>query len=176
MLLSRKSIFVTIAVFFVAGIVAIASPHLYSKTLPNTAWEQPMAQMSRQSRAHANREGRGRLLEKLNLSGEQKQEIASIRQKYQGQIEQLQETSQATQEELFSMMAGTATESAIRAKRQELVQSRQQLGDLRFESMMEMREVLTPEQRSQLAQMLQKRRDNWRNRFDNGDRSGKNWF
>jgi Spy/CpxP family protein refolding chaperone len=175
MLLSRKSITVAIAVFLFAALTAIVNPHLQPKTLSSTAWEQPIAQMSRQVGV---KEGsRGRFLDRLNLTNNQKQQIASIRQKYRRQIEQLQEDAQAAQEELFNMMAGTESENVIRTKRQEVVQLRQELGDLRFESMMEMRDVLTPEQRTQLAQMIQQRRDNWRNRFGDSDRSHQNnWF
>jgi Spy/CpxP family protein refolding chaperone len=72
------------------------------------------------------------------------------------------------------MMAGTASVSDIRTKQQEVVRLREELGNVRFESMLEMRAVLTPEQRDRIGQMLHQRRDNWRNY--SGDRSHKNWF
>ncbi|OKH21192.1 hypothetical protein NIES593_16370 [Hydrococcus rivularis NIES-593] len=175
MLLRRKSITVAIAIFLLAALAAIANPNLHSKPLASSSWQLPIAQMSRQ--VPVKDENKGRLLEQLNLTNDQKQQIASIRQKYRGQIEPLQDNAQAAQEELFNMMVGTESEKAIRTKRQEVVQLRQKLGDLRFESMMEMREVLTPEQRTQLLQMLQARRDDWRNRFGDDDRLNKNnWF
>jgi Spy/CpxP family protein refolding chaperone len=168
MLLRRKSFAVAIAVFLVASTVAIANPYLSSKTLSNTSWEQPVAQMSQQ--AQAQEEERERVLERLNLTGAQKQQIASIRRKYSGQIYQLQETTQTAQEDLFEMMTGNESASDIRSKRQEFVELRQELGNVLFESMMEMRNVLTPEQRTQLKELMQERRENW------SDRSPKHWF
>ncbi|NJP20358.1 MAG: hypothetical protein HC763_16720 [Hydrococcus sp. CRU_1_1] len=119
-------------------------------------------------------ENKGKLLEQLNLSEPQKQQISSIRQKYRGQIEQLQEQTLQAQKELFDMMAGTQSIDAIRSKRKETASLREELGNLRFESMLEMREVLTSQQRAQVAQRLQQRREDWRSRF--GDRFNKHWF
>jgi periplasmic protein CpxP/Spy len=171
MLLSRKSLVFTMVVFLIGSSVAIANPFSNAKTNSSIAWQQPVAQMS----SAVKDEGRGKFLEQLNLSNEQRQQIASIRQKYQGQIEQLQERGQTTQEELFEMMAGTESVSDIRAKRDDVVEIRQELGNARFESLLEMREVLTPEQRTQLAQKLERRREGWRNNRS-GDRGGRNWF
>lgn len=171
MLLSRKSLVFTIVVFAIGSTVAIANPFLTARTHNSMAWQQPVAQMS----SPVKNEGKGKFLDQLNLSNEQRQQIGSIRQKYQGQIEQLQERGQTTQEELFEMMAGTESVRDIRTKRDEVVQIRQELGDARFESLLEMREVLTPEQRTQLAEKLEERREGWRNNRS-GDRGNRNWF
>ena len=56
------------------------------------------------------------------------------------------------------MMQGNASENDLRNKHQEIVSLRQQMGNLRFESMLEMRKVLTPEQRQQFVQLMQERR------------------
>jgi Spy/CpxP family protein refolding chaperone len=170
MLLSRKSFVVAIAAFFAAGLIGFASPLLHSQSLPTITLEPSFAQISTQEPL----ENKGKFLEQLNLSEPQKQQISSIRQKYRGQIEQLQEKARVTQKELFDMMAGTESVSAIRSKREEAASLREELGNLRFESMLEMREVLTPQQRAQVAQRLQQRREDWRSRF--GERFNKNWF
>jgi len=47
---------------------------------------------------------------------------------------------------------------------------RQQLEEAQFESMLGMREVLTPEQRSQLSQMMQQRREAAKNRRQNSQK------
>ncbi|MCU0537657.1 MAG: Spy/CpxP family protein refolding chaperone [Hydrococcus sp. Prado102] len=170
MLLSRKSFVVAIAAFFAVGFIGFASPLIHSQSLPMVTLEPSFAQISTPEPL----ENKGKFLEQLNLSEPQKQQISSIRQKYRGQIEQLQEQTMEAQKELFDMMAGTQSIDAIRSKREETASLREKLGNLRFESMLEMREVLTPQQRAQVAQRLQQRREDWRSRF--GDRFNKNWF
>lgn len=170
MLLRRKSFVVAIAAFFAAGFIGLASPLIHSQSLPVSRLEPSFAQIPTQEPL----EDKGKLLEQLNLSEPQKQQISSIRQKYRGQIEQLQEETMEAQKELFDMMAGTQPISDIRTKRDEAANLREELGNLRFESMLEMREILTPQQRSLVAQKLQQRRENWRSRF--GERFNRNWF
>lgn len=101
-------------------------------------------------------------IEKLNLTQAQRQQIQQIRQKYQSSISQRQERLELTQRELAQMIAGTDSVAAIRAKHRAVAQLRQAIDNLRFESMLEMRNVLTIEQRQQFARMMQQRRDNWR--------------
>lgn len=52
-------------------------------------------------------------------------------------------------------MAGTDSAELIRAKNQELVQLHQEIGTLRFESMLATRELLTPQQRQKFRQLAQ---------------------
>lgn len=174
MLLNRKSISIGIAVLIVSSTVAIANPQLHTKTLNSAFWDSSVAQMPRRDRGEGRREGRGKFLEKLNLTSDQKQQLSAIRQKYRGQIEPIQNDMQIVQRELFDMMAGVDSTDAIRTKYQEAAQLRQKLGNLRFQSMLEMREVLTPQQRTQLAQMMEHRRRNWRDSVN--DEPNKNWF
>ena len=116
-------------------------------------------------------DGPNRLMEQLNLSSQQKQDLSTIRQKYQGQMKQLHEQLRTNQEALRTMMSGTASEDSIRAKHTEIVQLRQQLENLGFESMLESRAVLTPDQRQQFAQLMEKQRGKMRSKMGNpGDR------
>lgn len=170
MLLNRKSFAMALAVLAIGSTVAIANPQLHNKTFNNAFWESSVAQMPRRERG----EGKGRFLEKLNLTSDQKQELSAIRQKYRAQIEPIQSNMQMLQRELFAMMAGDESTDVIRAKYQKASQLRQELGNIRFQSMLEMREVLTPEQRTQLAQMMAQRRKNWRDSVN--EESNKNWF
>ena len=110
---------------------------------------------------------KGQIIDELNLSNAQKQKIKQIHQQYQGQISQSQESLRSAQQRLSQMMIGTDSAAAIRRQHQEVVQLRQALDNLRFESMLEMREVLTPEQRRQFAQLMQQSRDDSR-RFERG--------
>lgn len=94
----------------------------------------------------------------LNLTDEQMQQLSTIRQKYRPQMQQLREQMRTKGEELSQMMQGNASENDLRNKHQEIISLRRQMGNLRFESMLEMRKVLTPEQRQQFVQLMQERR------------------
>ncbi len=106
--------------------------------------------------------GRGgdRWLQQLNLSQDQMQQIQAIRDRYKGQMEQRGQALRQAQQELGNLMAGTASSNDIRDKHRQVEQLRQQLAQMRFESMLEIRDVLSPDQRRQLSQMMQQRREN----------------
>jgi Spy/CpxP family protein refolding chaperone len=110
--------------------------------------------------------GRGeRWLQQLNLSPQQQQQLSAIRQKYRGQMEPLRQQLRANQDELRRLMASDSANAAnIRAKHDQIAGLRQQLDQLRFESMLESREILSPEQRQQLAQLMNTRRAKWQNK------------
>lgn len=99
-----------------------------------------------------------RLMESLNLNDQQKQELNAIRQKHQSQMETLSAQLRTRQDELRTLMSSNASDNEIRAKHQQVADLRQQLGELRFESMLESRKVLTPDQRKQFAQLMDERR------------------
>ena len=123
-----------------------------------------------QSNRRLTRKGEGSeaLMKQLNLSSQQQQQLTAIRQKYQGQMKQLREQLRQNQQELKTMMDGTTPANTIMAKHDQVMGLRQQLDKLRFQSMLESRDVLNPDQRKQFAQLMDQRRENWRNK--KGDR------
>ena len=108
-----------------------------------------------------------RLMEELNLTQEQQQQLQAIRSQYKDQISQQQDELRQASEELRSLMTSDADANQIRPKHQQVQQLRQQLEALHFESMLAMREVLTPEQRQEFAQLMERRRDEFRNEMRN---------
>ncbi|RMD70652.1 MAG: hypothetical protein D6822_03850 [Cyanobacteria bacterium J149] len=56
------------------------------------------------------------------------------------------------------MMRNNQSESQLRSQHQKIVTLDQQIHNLRFESMLEMRAVLTPEQRQEWANMMADRK------------------
>lgn len=110
--------------------------------------------------------GGERVMERLNLSAEQRQQLQSIRQKYAGQTEKLETDLRTQQGELRQLMGGAADKETIRKKHNQVTQIRQKLGDLRFEMMLENREILTPQQRQEFAQMAEE----WGGRMKRGGR------
>jgi protein CpxP len=123
-----------------------------------------------QSNRRLTRKGEGSeaLMKQLNLSSQQQQQLTAIRQKYQGQMKQLREQLRQNQQELKTMMDGTTPANTIMAKHDQVMELRQQLDKLRFQSMLESRDVLNPDQRKQFAQLMDQRRESWRNK--KGDR------
>ena len=153
MLVRRVSI-ISVFLLTLGGVVALANPN---------PWTTPQMAQSfdgKQPQPHQRR----KLSQELNLTPEQKQQLQAIHQQYKGQIkQQLRELRQAKQE-LGRLMAGTATVREVRLKYGEVEDLQQQLGVLRFESTLAMREVMTTEQRSRFSQLMQQRQDNVRGR------------
>ncbi|MFB2975647.1 Spy/CpxP family protein refolding chaperone [Microseira sp. BLCC-F43] len=119
-----------------------------------------------QNEGRANRPDRGmpRWIGQLNLTPDQMQRMQAIRQVYQNQISQRAQALRQAETELTGLIASNADSNQIRAKHNQVLSLRQQLAQVRFESMLEMREVLTPEQRRQLAQRMTQGRQNFRHR------------
>jgi Spy/CpxP family protein refolding chaperone len=146
-----------LAIFAIAntGVSAIASPRPFiTKPVLIAQSSNPPPNPSRKDKGK-----RGELFQQLNLSEVQKQQIASIRQKYQTPMRQIHEQLRATHDELEQLMAGTGSEAAIRSKHQEISSLAQKLADLRLESTLEIRKVLTGDQRSQLSKLMKARHD-----------------
>jgi protein CpxP len=99
------------------------------------------------------------LFQQLNLTEQQKQQLSSIRQKYRGPMQQLLQQQRAAQDQLAQLMAGSGSESAIRDKNREITNLMQKLSDLRLNSLLEIRKVMTAEQRSQLSQLMKAKSD-----------------
>lgn len=116
-----------------------------------------------------NRGDRNRLMESLNLSQDQVQRLEAIRQQYKDRISQQKQALSQAQQELRTLMVGTGSASDIRTKYNQVKGLRQQLADLRFESMLAMRDVLNVEQRQKFVELMQNRRGKFRNRFRNGN-------
>jgi Spy/CpxP family protein refolding chaperone len=106
-------------------------------------------------------------MEQLNLTEEQKQKLQAIQTQYKDQISQRKQAVRQATQELRDLMAGNASTDEIRAKHRQVQGLRQQMEEVSFESMLAMREVLTPEQRSQFARLIEQRRANFRNQREN---------
>ncbi|MFM7602120.1 MAG: Spy/CpxP family protein refolding chaperone [Pseudanabaena sp.] len=100
----------------------------------------------------------GRMLKQLNLSTEQLQKLKTIRERELVRIRELAQQSRQANKELRDLLAGTANSDTIRSKHDQVLSLQQELQKQHFERMLAMREVLTPQQRSQLRDILQKNR------------------
>ncbi len=132
-----------------------------SIAVPNPIEPQTIAQNQRPNRPGGKEGG---MFDKLNLSADQKQKMQAVRAQYKDQISQRMQAVRQARQELETMMAGTANASQMRDKHRQIMGLRQQLEDVQFESTLAMRELLTSEQRSQLAQLMQQRQQAAKNR------------
>ncbi|MBE9044427.1 Spy/CpxP family protein refolding chaperone [Pleurocapsales cyanobacterium LEGE 10410] len=117
---------------------------------------------------HGDKWGRGRgmdrLLQQLELSDEQSQQIEAIRNQSKTENEALYQQLQTNSQEMRSLLASDADTAQLQQQHQQLQDLRQQLGDRRFTTMLEVREVLTPEQRAEWAELTRQYRDRGGNR------------
>lgn len=103
--------------------------------------------------------GDEKFIEKLNLTADQKQKIQVIRQKYQPEIQQTHQSLRAEKSKLREMMVNNQSSDQMRNQHRKIVALNQKLNNLRFESMLEIREVLTAQQRQDFASMMEKRKN-----------------
>lgn len=99
-------------------------------------------------------------LRDLNLSADQMQKIKQIRDRYSQQMRSDRDQLRQAQQELSTLMGGNATDEQIRSKYAQVKDLRIKVADAQFSSMLEMRDVLTAEQRQKFAQQMQRRRPN----------------
>lgn len=106
-----------------------------------------------------------RLMEQLNLNPDQKQKLTTIYSQYKDRIIQHKYTVRQATKELRELMVSNASTDEVRAKYQQVAVMRQQLEATSFESMLAMRDVLTPNQRSQFAQLMEQQGKKFDNRM-----------
>ncbi len=99
----------------------------------------------------------GPLIEELRLTSQQKQQLRKIRSHYQPQLIEHQRQLQQHKARLIQLLVGTASEDRIRSQHRQLTSVSERLAELSFEGMLEVRTVLTPEQRNLLAEMMVQR-------------------
>jgi Spy/CpxP family protein refolding chaperone len=99
-----------------------------------------------------------KVLRQLNLTDNQLLAIRNLRQKHQQKLQPLRQKLRQHRRELQAMLAGDATPEQLRAKYQEIGSLRQQIARVQFEQTLAIREILTPAQRTRLAEILQSRR------------------
>lgn len=100
----------------------------------------------------------GKMLKQLNLSPEQLQKLKTIRDRNPNRMRELAQQLRQANKELRDLLVSTESSDAIRAKHTQVLSLQQELQKQHFERMLSMREILTPQQRSQLNEIMQKNR------------------
>ena len=147
---------VAVCLLAVGGTIALAG------SLSKNGSSQILAQ-NLESPLHLGR-GKSNFLEELNLSESQRQELVEIRTKYERDITEMRRSLLNERQALQKIVSGNASTIELRKQYQKVQNSQLDLWDLHFESMLEMRELLTPQQRQKFVELMEqyhhKRRGN----------------
>ena len=149
------SISVTIALFIICSFPAYAGSPL-SLNSYSANWRSP-AIVANNSMSDKEQQQPIGFFQQLNLTEQQQQQLKQIHRQYRQQIIQKKNTVAKLQQQLSDMMVGTEPVELLRAKNQQLTLLRQELGALRFESMLATREILTPQQRQKFRELVNSR-------------------
>jgi periplasmic protein CpxP/Spy len=102
----------------------------------------------------------GNLAKELNLSQDQIQQLQKLRKNSQGKTKERRQTLQTAKQELNQLIQGNASADQVRQKRQQVQSLQREIADTNFEQTLAIREILTPEQRVKLQQIMEQRRQN----------------
>lgn len=106
-----------------------------------------------------------RLIETLDLSAEQAAQLRAIREGDLDEMRALHDNLRAEREAMHDLMAGTAADAELQAQHDAVQTLQRQVADQRFENMLAIRNVLTPEQRTEIAGQMKQRRETRRERL-----------
>ncbi len=153
---------VSLLALTLSGVAAFVAPHALLSQTTNSPSETVQPDLP----ANSGQTGkRGQWLQELNLTPEQLKQLQAVRQQYNGQLSQKVQNLKQARQEMVELMSGTATDQQLRAKFDQIEALHQEVAKLRFDSMLAMRSLLTPEQRQQFAQKMQQHRQGRRDRL-----------
>ena len=143
------------------GAIAVILPHhvsaLETITLNNNDSNSPTFNESNERNVNfiADRDRRKKeVMSNLGLDDSQKTKMREIKSKYKTQIDSIREQITSERQKLAQMMQGNNPTSELRSQHQKVADLGKQMHNLRFEIMLEMREILTTEQRQKLAESM----------------------
>jgi len=113
---------------------------------PMAGWSQPQ---------------RDREEELLKLTASQKQQLLQMRQREKPAQERqrdLMQRADSLYQEITDLMGQEVPQGEVLRKFDEMQKLRQEAARMQFERMLEMREILTPEQRQRMSVMVSRRR------------------
>ncbi|MBD2580417.1 Spy/CpxP family protein refolding chaperone [Oscillatoria sp. FACHB-1406] len=138
-----------------AGELRRESPSVLAQAQPNP---QPGNRPDRGQRGRGDGNPMERMLQQLNLSSEQSSQIQAIFQQSRTENESLHEQMKQARDQMESLMAGNATADQLRQQHSIMQRLHQEMGDRRFETMLQVREILTPQQRARMAELKDAKR------------------
>ncbi len=98
-----------------------------------------------------------KVLKQLDLTTEQSEQIKAIKESAQASKENLREQMRAEKQEMRSLFESDASSAELTQQHQKLQALHQQRGENRFQTMLQIREILTSEQRAKMAELISQR-------------------
>ncbi|MDJ0554597.1 MAG: Spy/CpxP family protein refolding chaperone [Microcoleaceae cyanobacterium MO_207.B10] len=145
----------------------LVMPLTISPALANSNYNNFPIKVSQTRQAQESQGSEEGIFKQLNLSEDQTEKIIAIRDQHQqNMIDSLQKLRGA-QEELNNMIISSSSDNQLREKHSEVIQLRTELAELQFDTILKMREVLTPEQLQKWSNLMQQRRESVKNRLGN---------
>ncbi len=152
-----------VTLLFPLGIMIAKSgqvPALAESPSVSTAILAQQPEPSSDGQGNRPRGGRGermnQIFQQLNLTPQQSERIQDIRQQSQQSKQDLRQQMKAAHEQMQSLMAQDTPTEELRQQHQQIQNLRRQMADQRFETMLQIREELTPEQRTKLSELKPK--------------------
>lgn len=99
--------------------------------------------------------------QQLNLSSDQAAEIDQIREQNKQDKQAKREAYRAAKDKMQTLMASDATDDELREQHRVIQDLRRDMGEARFETKLKIRQVLTPEQRTKMAELKKQRKGRW---------------
>ena len=140
----------------VLGLLLI--PSTISSVLANPNYNNVSQKNSPTIKVQRSRSNKNRIFQQLNLTEMQTDKIMAIRNQNKQEIRQSLQELRNAQEESNIMISGNETENQLRQKHDQVLQLRKKLAELRFNNILKIREVLTPEQLQQWSKLMRQRR------------------
>ena len=144
-MLPRRVYVLALVLLSVGGAITLAQPQI--------RWSQLDAQAQQSPPVHGQRHG---LIQELNMTPAQIRQMQAIRKQYKDPIAQRAAQLRQAQQELQVLIASTDPGDKVRQQHDQVKALQQQLGDLRFESMLATRQILNPDQRRKFVEYMQK--------------------
>lgn len=102
--------------------------------------------------------GMARIIKQLDLTDEQKLELKKIKQQDKAESKALAEKLKASRKATKEALNENSSEETLRAKHKEHQKLRNQMDDLRFEKMMSIQKILTPEQKKKFHELMKEKK------------------
>ena len=155
----NSKIFILIVLFVTIATNASATPKNSgnnSQELDRTNTQQlKVAQQFLSDREWRNDRGRiNKMLEQLNLSARQSRQVAAIRQRFQTERDTLFQQVKNHRQEMRSLLATDTSSDRLKQDYRETQSLLERLNNNRFEMMMQVRKILTPEQRARFLGLI----------------------
>lgn len=109
-----------------------------------------------EARKHARKGHMSKMMKELNLTADQQQKVKKIKSEFKGKIKPLKTKMKAMHAKVEKLFVD-GTDEALRTEHKNVVEFKPQIHAVKFEKMMAIRALLTPEQRKKFFEMKHKK-------------------